>query len=288
MKFKNYKYIKYKNFDKLQESLILKSDSPYMMRNDGEAFKVEYYIKSFFIDHPYLIRRGIKANRNDVIEVLHSGFKYLKWFYEHTKKGETQKGIERFLFLVKQNIEDFVNDSEDLKNTLQKISQFENDENFLFSKGNGLDTLEALEHINDAVNQEFLRFRLQSGFYDKNKYSIYFKVSSKGFDWSKLIDNFIISYKPVLDNITITKDEQVFDVATPYKVKGDSISAIGIDEYLNLNNPPLIESLYILNISDKFKHSLNKGKTLLECYSYSSPRALSKAIYSLDNGEEII
>ena len=277
-----YNYIHYKNFNNLQENLILKSDSPYMMRNDGEVFKVEYTTKSFFIDHPYLIRRGVKANRNDVINILHSDFKYLQWFYEHTRKGETQKGIERFIFLVHQNIEDFVNDNEDLKYVLQRLSYFKDDEPFLFSKGNSLDTLEALEHINNTVNQEFLRFRLQSGFYNKNKYSIYFKVSSKEFDWSKLIDNFIISYRPVLDNITITKDEQVFEIATPYKSKGDTISAMPIEDYLSLNDPPLIESLYYLNVNNKFKKILREGKTLLECYSYSSPRALSKAIYELE------
>lgn len=37
-----YNYIHYKNFDNLQESLILKSDSPYMMRNNGEVFKYDY------------------------------------------------------------------------------------------------------------------------------------------------------------------------------------------------------------------------------------------------------
>ena len=275
-----------KGLDKILNESIKKliNDQPYMLRNDGEVFEVHYGDRLAFLDHPYLIHRKPEATIDDVKDIVLNNSRSIDWFYENTKLESTRRGILRFCNSFAKNINYFLKDKDAQEFALKKIDKYLNiDYPQVFPYGDEKDVIQDLENINDATNQEFLRFRTNYGIYNKNKYSIYFRVGSRGFDWSDLISKFIKDHYYEIDNITIAKDDQALGYNDSYKYEGENISCIPI-ENVELRNLPIIESLF--DLKNKLVEDLKDGSNWLEHYKISSTRYLNKQIKKCRNKYE--
>lgn len=166
-----------------------------------------------------------------------------------------------------------------IKEIIDKFSPY--DTSYVVSVGEPKDVYEALLHVNNAVNQGFLRFRTGEGVYNKSKVGVFFRVSSKGFDWSYLIAKVLMEYYYEIDNVSISKDPNTLGSYDNYKMNGENISCTPIEE-LNLKNLPFIESLFCLRDDLSFGDYLKQEKTLLECFWCASPRHLTEEIIKKD------
>lgn len=267
----------------IKEEIDLRVNTPYMLRNDGKVIKVKYERPSFFVDHPYVIRdRNLDMKAAVRVAVL-DRLQDIDWFYQNTNKERTRVEISRFFKILLDNTKYFFEKDElsesFIKELADKFAPY--DTTYVVSIGEPRDVYEALLHINDAVNQEFLRFRTGAGVYNTSKVGVYFRVSSKGFDWSDLIAKVIKSHYYEIDNISISKDPNTLDSYDNYKINGENISCTPLEE-IDLKNLPFIESLFCLRDNLPFSNYLKEGKTLLECFWCASPRHLTEEIIKKD------
>lgn len=79
----------------INESMSIIVDKPYMMRNDGEVFKVEYKNRRI-ADHPYIVRNPEDISIQDAKISIMNGLDDIDWFFNHTKSKHTQDSISRF------------------------------------------------------------------------------------------------------------------------------------------------------------------------------------------------
>lgn len=108
----------------------------------------------------------------------------------------------------------------------------------------GLDEKEFNE-LNDLTNQEFCRVRTSNY---KMKFGgdngeIYFRISSKNFNWFDLIWKVVADNKNSIKNVTVMRDTQSlggkdFDY---YEIKGVKLTHIDVDTFLTLSGNPVIE-----------------------------------------------
>lgn len=266
----------------IKEEIDLRVNTPYMLRNDGKVIKVKYELPKFPIDHPYIIKHKDLSIDECVLNAIEEGLSDLYWFYQNTAKERTKVGISRFIKLFLDNKEYFLKGKELSKYVQDNVALFSPyDTVYVVSVGGPRETYEALLHINDATNQEFLRFRTGSSPYNKNKLGVYFRISSKGFDWSDLIAKVVRDHYYELDNISISKDQTALGVYDNYEINGETISCTPLEE-IDLKNLPFIESLFCLKDSLPFNKYLKEGKTLLECFWCASPWHLTEEIIRKD------
>ena len=126
--------------------------------------------------------------------------------------------------------------------------------------------------INEPLNQEFMRVRY-GGEYDTNSSNkeIYFRISSTGFEWNRVIDKFLSDFGRTVTMITIEKDAESTGSNNVYKTsKGVPIDRLPINSYWTEDDGriPLIESK-IKNIGRigpraHLRESLKAGITLTE------------------------
>ena len=261
------------------ESYSLVVDKPYMMRNDGKVFEVKY-INRRIADHPYLLRDPENTGVDDAKSLIMSGVDDIDWFYKHTNSGYTQKLISRFVeYAIK-----FVSDLRDIGEVSTSYADKKNKElsKYLSSTPQIVGTdegvsgmLDALIIANEAVNQEFLRFRTGKSPNNTSRLNLYFRVSSNGFDWTTLIDNFILDNYNIISDITITKDPWALGNYESYSVKGKDIVAMSVDDWINFGNAAIIESYFSLNNSNKISKYLKDGLTLSEIFWGCNPKHIA-------------
>ena len=269
----------------LREGYNLSGNKPLIVRNDGQVFDIKYNRRVFPIDHPYLIPRADEASLKDVSELIYNKFHCFIWFYTHTRLGATQKAMRYFIEHVVANIDYFAPDENDKNKLLSEFIPYRETKNFLFPVGEVKDTLTALININDATNQEFLRFRTQEDFYGSGQVEIFFKVSSKGFDWGNIIENIIYSHAPQIKNVSIATDDNALPYSKTYEVNGEPISAMTVDEFTTLRHTPVIKSLFRLNQKLPHYKELQEGLTHLEPGYLSSPRNIRYLIERINEGD---
>lgn len=137
--------------------------------------------------------------------------------------------------------------------------------------------------INEVLNQEFMRARY-GGEYDSSSgnYDIYFRISSTGFEWNKVIDKFLSEFKRKVTSITIEKDFESTGTDNVYKTsKGTPINRLPIDSYWTEDEGklPLFESKEQRNIGRvgprvHLRESLRNGVTFTEYLSKISPERM--------------
>ena len=266
----------------IKESLELRRDTPYMLRNDGEVYQVKYELPKFPVDHPYIIYYKDRPIDELVLSAVEERLPDLYWFYQNTAKERTKTGISRFIKLFLDNKEYFLKGNRLSKYAQDKVNLFKPyDTPYVVSTGGPRETYEALIHVDDATNQEFLRFRTGGSPYSKDRLGAYFRVSSKGFDWSDLIAEVIKDHYYELDNISISKDQIALGIYDNYKINGETISCMRLED-INLKNLPFIESLFCLRDDLPLNNYLKQGKTLLECFWCASPWHLTEEIIKKD------
>ena len=116
-------------------------------------------------------------------------------------------------------------------------------------------TEEEFNRLNDLTNQEFCRVRT-SNFkvrFGGNNGEIYFRISSKGFNWFDLIWEVVMNNKNVIKNVTVVKDTQSLGGKefNYYLVDGKKLDHLDVEEFLTLKGNPIIESK---EDNEKFKN----------------------------------
>lgn len=91
--------------------MVLQNNAPYMLRNDGEIFKVN---KS----HPYIVDKRDFPKPSSIrlsdieYEIFDDDNNALEWFYNHTRYEATKKDIEAlvagFCNYVSENLPDWI------------------------------------------------------------------------------------------------------------------------------------------------------------------------------------
>lgn len=89
----------------LNESANIKSNTPYMLRNDGAVFEVRYST-SGPVDHPYVVDRVRRAVNDFIPDSIQDREKCFKWFFDHTGSRALKKYIQNYyLALIESDFE---------------------------------------------------------------------------------------------------------------------------------------------------------------------------------------
>ena len=197
----------------------LEKTTPYMLRNDGAMLacgNIHPYIKMYY---------GEDFTEN--MEALLRHPEFIKWFYQNTLLEETRQLIGEFLYALDQSA---------------LIAELK------IEKGEWEDRkIETIfRELNDATNQEFCRART-SNFkykYGGDNGAIYFRISSKGFNWFDLIWMAVNQYRDQIKTVTIMKDFATTGEQFAYIKDGKNVfDRMPIEEFLTLGGNPVIEDL---------------------------------------------
>lgn len=241
---------------KLSESM--KIATPYMLRNDGELLTCGNI-------HPYIKYIIQDSNKNQIKDLFLTYPENLKWFYEHTAKSIIKRDIIDFVSII-VNLNPYNFDSNVIDNIKSNYS--------ITSKtGTQFDLEQLFEKLNSETNQEFCRVRTSDLRFGGSDGSIYFRISSIGFNWFNLIWNVVYDNKNFISTVTICKDTQSLGGSITFYKHGDKImSSIPIDEFITLSGNPVFES------KDIFKSRLNSGLTLEETFGERHPTHIIRCL----------
>lgn len=264
------------------ESYSLVVDKPYMMRNDGKVFEVKYDNRRI-ADHPYLLRNPENTGIDDAKSLIMGGVDDIDWFYKHTNSGYAQKLISRFVEYAIKFVSDLRDIGEvsasyaDKKN--KELSKYLSSTPQIVATDDGINgMLDALIIANEAVNQEFLRFRTGKDPNNSTKLNLYFRVSSIGFDWVNLIDNFILDNYSAISSITITRDPWALGNYEAYTVGGKDTIVMSVDEWLRHGKNAIIESIQKTKCGGKFNKYLKEGLSVSDIFWNCNPKHTAQYI----------
>lgn len=236
----------------------IKAATPYMLRNDGKLLSCGDI-------HPYIKYIIQDSDTNQIIDLFTSYPEHLKWFYNNTNKSVIKRDIIDFIsMIINVNPYNFSN------NLLSKL-KLNYDANNM--SGSQFDIEQLFEKLNDETNQEFCRVRTSNMRYGGTDNSIYFRISSIGFNWFDLIWTVVYNNRNFIETVTICKDTQSLGGSlTFYKHAGRIMSNIPIDDFINLPGNPVFEKTNI------FAKRLNSGASLEETFGEYHPFHIRKCI----------
>lgn len=204
-----------------------------MIRNDGKLFPVTVHLY---------------GSPDDVEETLGMA----EWLYKATASGETKTAIADLWASYAAYLDPDVNVSEiaqtltyHLKHLPYKVASPDFINSLPFESAHIYADLAALNSaVCDMLNQEFLRARY-GGMYDTSSgdKSIYFRISSTGFNWFPIIWDFVYSNHSQINSVTIVKDPEATGIGNRYLVHGGTkIDHIPTDDFINLSGRPVFDS----------------------------------------------
>ena len=235
--------------NKDDEVITVEKATPYMLRNDGKLFKCGTI-------HPY-VRYFDQSKLEDI---LYDNLEFrdkLLWFNNHTQYESTKRLIYSILTYLKFDT-DYTYDTKSINDDTELLSYI----NLLF----------------DETSQEFCRVRTSSLLYGGSKDSIYFRISSIGFNWFDNIWNVVMNNQDRLSEITICKDTSTFgNKFEVYKINGQSILDFPVKEFLTLSGNPLIENIeYCPQDFDYFYSGLQNKQSLVDLFRLVHPHHIEK------------
>lgn len=192
---------------------IIKSNTPYMLRNDGILLECG-------ATHPYIkIYQEYDYDKNLKEFLKHEN--YLSWFKENSKNEKTLELLNKF-----ESLEDkTTKEAEDIFNELHRLTSDE------FCK----------------VRTSNIKYA-----YGGDNGEIYFRISSEDFNWFDLIWNVVMQNKESIKAVTVVKDKPFIGNAQEYYVIGDKkLSHLPVEEFLTLSGNPVIENLDIIEELNK-------------------------------------
>lgn len=225
---------------------MLKAQTPYMLRNDGQVFECKPV-------HPYIIYSIEDDFRVNLYDLIVTNNWILDWYYIHTNQIWVK---EKILECIQYLADAFNNDcevdlfynfgicKEDLNQYIAKYSiepkklSHPIDQNYI-------KTCEALfNDLNDKCNQEFLRFRTSGMFYGGSGNGIYFRVSSVGFNWFNYIWEIVYNNRNWISDITIVADTQAGkkEPHLYYNLNGP-VNRMSADKFIQLKGNPIVEQV---------------------------------------------
>ena len=134
------------------------------------------------------------------------------------------------------------------------------------------ETISALtEVLNRETNNEFCRIRTSNMYHGGDDSTIYFRISSIGFNWFDLIWNVAHDSRNRYDYITVVRDEQSSKLTSGankyYRLNGVPVNNMPIDDFVSLSGNPIIEHRMNIpmasHIEDIMKN-INSGIPLFE------------------------
>lgn len=209
-------------------------NNAYMIRADGKAFPVTV--------HPYA-----NADVAEIEETLAAS----EWLYTHTEDPVSKKLVTDLWASYAAYLDPDVSEGEIastlkyyLKRLPYKVASPAFIDSLNFDGAKIYQDLTAINlAVNDALNQEFLRARY-GGMYDTgSSNSMYFRISSTGFNWFPLIWDFVYSNRNQISDVTIVKDPESTGVQGKYySHAGTKIDHLPINDFINLSGRPVFDS----------------------------------------------
>ena len=221
----------------VKDKNFLKIGPAYMLRNDGEVFDAGKY-------HPYINYDVTVMDNYPAIEEDEFSF-WWQWFYKHTNSEEIKKRIIKCVkILYSLEMGDDVGMSLP-DNYVDVYSYFGIKRSDIIKNIAFEDFRKEANELNGLINQEFLRFRVGGYMIPKEgtEDEIYFRISSKGFNWFNLIWTLLYNNQNIVNRVTITKDEQSLGTAETIRTKGDLLLHYPVEDFLELPGNPIVEKL---------------------------------------------
>ena len=182
-----------------------KTSTAWMVRRDGKAIPC--------IQHIY-------ADLSELDETLYAA----EWLYQNTIDKETKSLCISLIksygcTLERQNVIRGILKDIEKKPYVFLTAEFINSVRKVIDNTECGDISELSKRVESALNEEFLRVRY-GGLYNTcaNSKDIYFRVSSHGFDWFRIICRFVNKRQKLIDTVTIVYDEESTGIVNGFPV----------------------------------------------------------------------
>lgn len=212
--------------------MILKPQTPYMLRNDG-------VICSCNNIHPYIVEH-LNSNINIILKRLLNN-KCLEWFYENTNSNNIKENIKQCIRIIGNTLYNNNGLSIKLKDISYLLNKYSIDLN---GSENSIENMKEILYIlNDKCNQEFCKIRTSGLKFREETDGIYFRISSIDFNWFPLIWKVIYDNRDNYSFVTIAPDGNARkNIRFPfYSINGISMKECPIEDFINLKGNPVIE-----------------------------------------------
>ena len=240
----------------MAESLTeaLKTNSAYMLRNDGKVIFVEGSLNV----HPYIMQtvdqKPFSAIRDLFITL--EGYP-LKWFYDNTNKESTKELIKHFLDALLPIQKHYnITIPEELLTYFNSTPVNFNDEYELI---NYVET--TFEFLNLQTNQEFCRFITSNTITTSKNPSkdVFFRISSVNFNWFDLIWETVYNNRQWIESVTITSDRSAKGQDDIYVIDGTLIKLLPTEDFINLSGNPIVEEYLTKQYDKQFEEGYIEG-----------------------------
>ena len=182
-----------------------KTSTAWMVRRDGKAIPC--------VQHIY-------ADSSELDETLYAA----EWLYQNTIDKETKSICISLIksygcTLDRQNVIGGILKDIDKKPYVFLTAEFINSVRKVIDNTACGDISELSKKVESTLNEEFLRVRY-GGLYNTcaNSRDIYFRVSSHGFDWFRIICSFLNERQKSIDTGTIVYDEESTGIVNGFPV----------------------------------------------------------------------
>lgn len=271
---------------RLVEGMVVESSTPYMMRNDGEVFRVQYSERGP-VGHPYIADRARRQEEDFVPDSLSSQRKCFKWFFDHSGSESLKKYIQNYYKALLEIHFGSLATNEELREILIQDFSLQSVRPVPTIDWNLEGAQLALAIIEESANQEFLRFRFQT---ERTGLNMYCRVSSRDFNWYDLLCNFLFGCYKQISDITITTDALAGMENRVKSYKGQPFIQMPINEFLALGGKPVVESLQTIqrifkeDFETRYKFlELREGKLLSDLGEFSNSRVVRDIIPILES-----
>lgn len=209
----------------------------YMIRSDGKLIPVTIHLY---------------GNPDSVEETVYAA----EWLYSHTQYQSTRDLIVELVAAYAVSIDNAKGNTPSLPVTIDNLLDHIVSlpykvltPSFIVSLADQIsriDSIRDLDILNKLVcgelNQEFLRARY-GGMYDSGQNStMYFRVSSIGFNWFPIIWEFVYTNRGQIQYVTVVRDKESTGSSTPYRLSGEPISNMPANEFITARGNPVIDA----------------------------------------------
>lgn len=215
----------------------------WMVRSDGEETPVRVHIYG----NEEAFRKGYSVTYEDLQETVDAAI----WLYKNTQYPETRKECIHFLaewldlatMTENSRIVDMyamLDDGSLYKgNTDWSFIEGHESEINQYPIGDGSQAESLAKSVCILLDNEFLRVR-KGGLYNSDGNStMYFRVSSVGFNWFDIIFTMVYNHKPKY--VTVCRDYESTGAEGVYRVSGEVLDEIPYDDFINLKGRPVIK-----------------------------------------------
>lgn len=213
--------------------MVLQKQTPYMLRNDGVILRCGQshpYIMTDIDENPYISFGDLFSTNR--------GYRYVLWFFDNTNDVSIKSHIQSLAISYNTVYGLWAKQS-----WKQDFDVGDNEDTIITDK----DEISSLvEILNRETNNEFCRVRTSDMYYQGNDSTIYFRISSIGFNWFDLIWQIIYDNRNIYDFVTIVRDDQstktINTMSMYYKLNGKRINNMPISDFINIGGNPIIEN----------------------------------------------